>query len=571
MLRLVSSTVGPASIAVGANGPTQTVEAYNAGDGSLSLTVTSSVTWTSATVGAPRPCASTTLATTCIPITVALSTSSLAAGTQTGILTVTGAANTVDAPQTITVTAAMGGSIPSSITAYVPPNGSTVVAIPTNSDLRYNATTQDGNKWLALTISGSGSFKFVYPWYVSIQAQAANTPGIYTGSVAITPIGASTFAGDAKTVAVTMNVTTQPIAQGPSQINLRLAQGAPPLSPPYTAVPLTITNAGLGTLTVSAVTSVVNSCGSSWLTVTKTASGASLTVDPTGLPAGTCSATLTAATNAANTLAPIPVTLQVVPKAPPLINYQGVLDNATFIPGDTVSQGDVMVVKGEQLSFAGATTGGYTSGTAPPLATVVGGASVLVNGAAAPIFYTLYGQIAFQMPVETPVGTVLVQVQRDDGSIGNQVSVQVAARAPKLLLVGLGTYGAITNAADGSFPFPVGAFPGLTTHPAQVGDTLVMYAIGLGVTSPSVATGQPAPGSPPLASVVDTATVAFGTGSAIIAPIPATPIFAGLTPTYAGLYQINVTIPPGCPTGTVDVLVGFPDGTVSNVVQIAVQ
>ena len=58
----------------------------------------------------------------------------------------------------------------------------------------------------------------------------------------------------------------------------------------------------------------------------------------------------------------VPVDLRSSPKAPPLIFYQGVLDNATFVPGDSVAQGDVMVVKGEQLSFSPT-----LPGQAPPL------------------------------------------------------------------------------------------------------------------------------------------------------------------------------------------------------------
>ena len=575
MLRLVSTTVGPASIAVGSNGPTQTVEAYNAGNGTLSLTASfpSSVSWATATVGASRACTTTYLAATCIPISVAFNTSALPTGTQTAILTVNGASGTVDAPQTITVTVAMGGSMPSSIGVYVPPNGSASVYTPTNSDLRWSAATKDGNNWLSMAaISSGGSFKFVYPWYVQIAAQPANTAGAYTGTLTVS---GSSFAGDNKTIPVTMNVTTQPIVSGPSAVNVTLAQGAPPLAPPYTAVGVTLANLGQGTLSVTGVTPTIASCGSSWLTVAQTSTGANLTIDPTGLAIGTCSASLAFTTNAVNTLAAIPVTLTVEAKGPPSINYQGVLDNATFVPGDTVSQGDIVVVKGDQLSFAGSTTGGYTAGPAPPLATTVGGASILVNGEAAPLFYSLYNQLAFQMPVDTAVGTATVQVTRDDGTSSNLASVTVAAKAPKILILS-GSYGAVVNATDSTsttlaFPFPVGAIPGLTSRPATAGDTLVIYAIGLGATSPAVGTGQPAPSTAPLATLVSTPSVAFSSGAVLVNPVTAVPSFYGLTPTYAGLYQLNVTVPTGCPTGTVYMFLVFPDGTVSNTVQIAVQ
>src|ERR1035438_5713387 len=54
MLRLVSATVGPVSIIPGANGISQTVEAYNAGAGTLLLSVSSSVPWITPSVGTPR-------------------------------------------------------------------------------------------------------------------------------------------------------------------------------------------------------------------------------------------------------------------------------------------------------------------------------------------------------------------------------------------------------------------------------------------------------------------------------------------------------------------------------------
>src|ERR1022692_4597291 len=83
MLRLVTSVVGPVPVATGGSAPSQTVEGYNAGDGSLSLSVSvpSSLTWLAASAGSPRACTTTTAAGTCIPLQFALNTSGLAAGT----------------------------------------------------------------------------------------------------------------------------------------------------------------------------------------------------------------------------------------------------------------------------------------------------------------------------------------------------------------------------------------------------------------------------------------------------------------------------------------------------------
>ena len=62
-------------------------------------------------------------------------------------------------------------------------------------------------------------------------------------------------------------------------------------------------------------------------------------------------------------------------------------------------------------------------------------------------------------------------------------------------------------------------------------------------------------------------TVNFGGG---IGGAIAVPDFTGLSPSSAGLYQINVRIPQLVPKGTVNLTVDFGDST-SNPVQIAIQ
>ena len=545
-LRLSASTVGPLSVAQGGNGASQTVEAFNIGDSSLNLSLTSSVTWIGASVGAQRACAS--RAGVCTPLTFALNTSALAAGISTGIVTVSDP-NAVDAPQTITVTVQIGGGIPSAVDVYAAPGSSNEVTFSSNSSLNLNARTADGGSWLTVALDGVGSFRFSYPYRLRVSPPASMQAGTYSGTV--TTAG-STFAGDNKNIAVTMRVTSQPIAAASTdRVKVRLAQGAPAA----TSV-VALTNGGQGTLTVGAVSNT----GGTWLTTTGYAGGAVLKLSPGDLAPGVYTGSVTIASNAVNGAITVPVEFTVVAKGAPAINFQGVVDNGTFVAGEAATAGDVMVVLGEQLSFSD-----LTVGSAPPLAKVVGGARVLVNGVEAPMYYSSYGQLAFQMPYGTPIGSAEIQVDRD-GVRSNKVSVDVAGRAPRLLQIGIGTYGAIVN-QDGSIPMPLNSFPGVSTHPAHVGDTLTIYAIGLGATSPQPASGEAAPASEPLARLTSTPSVKFGGN--IAAPMAA-PLFAGLTPTYAGLYQLNVTIPSNAPKGTVDLILVFGD-SVSNAVQIVIQ
>jgi uncharacterized protein (TIGR03437 family) len=554
-LRLTNSTVGPVSIAVGGSVAAPLIEAYNGGNGTLTLgTPQISVPWVTATVGAAAPCTTTTLAATCFPIQLHLNATGLAASATpySGTVTIT-APNAVDAPQIIAVVAQVGGAVPSSVSVYVAPGSTLQVPFTTNNYISYQSKTNDGNPWLSLALQGAGSFRFVLPYYIQIAPQPSQTSGTYSGTVTTS---GSSFPGDNKTIPVTMNVTSQPIAQA-SPVNVVVAQGAAPLTYPCTPL-LSVANSGVTALTLQSP--VVS--GGSWLTATGYPAGAVLSFNPSGLAAGSYSANVTMASNAANGAVSVPVTMQVEATGPPYINYQGVLDNATFVPGDSVSPGDIVIAQGDQLSLQS-----YTAGPAPPLANSVGGASVSVNGEAAPLYYSCYGQLAFQMPTDVATGTALVIVQRSDGTTSNTVSVTVAPRAPKILLIGGGPYGAIVNATDGSYPAPVGTFPGSNAHPAAAGNVLTIYAIGMGPTNPAVATGAPAPSTGTLAQLTATPLVNFGGN---ISPVYATPSFAGLSPTYAGLYQINVTVPPGAPKGVTAISLDFPDST-SNTVLIALQ
>jgi uncharacterized protein (TIGR03437 family) len=78
--------------------------------------------------------------------------------------------------------------------------------------------------------------------------------------------------------------------------------------------------------------------------------------------------------------------------------------------------------------------------------------------------------------------------------------------------------------------------------PAHSGEILVLYAVGLGRTTPMAVTGENTSGG----SVAGPVTIAFdflaGTGTA--QPPNEMPSFSGLAPGFSGLYQINFTVPP---------------------------
>src|SRR5580704_6568268 len=119
------------SVPTGTNGPSYTLDTFNIGSGTLSLQASSSVPWLVPTVGSSQVCG---LRGGCYPVSIAFQTSSLAAGTYTGTITLSDP-NAVDSPQTITVTAQVGGDVPSDLVFYLAPSGTTSVTFTSNGNI----------------------------------------------------------------------------------------------------------------------------------------------------------------------------------------------------------------------------------------------------------------------------------------------------------------------------------------------------------------------------------------------------------------------------------------------------
>ena len=183
-----------------------------------------------------------------------------------------------------------------------------------------------------------------------------------------------------------------------------------------------------------------------------------------------------------------------------------------------------------------------------PLAKTLGGAQVLVGGVAVPLYFVSPGQINFQIPYTVTSDTTVQVVSA--GQNGNIRSLSVNGAMPRLLFFVsfiAGNYGVIVNSADGSLTLPTGtAVPGFATHPAKPGDTIVVYGIGFGATTPVAVEGQAATSSP--LQRIDGTTATFGGGFGGN-PVTVNSSFTGLTPTAVGLYQANVIIPATTPLG----------------------
>jgi uncharacterized protein (TIGR03437 family) len=520
-------------IASGTNGATQTVSANNIGDGTLNLSVSGSASWLQPSVVGGSS------------IQIALNTAALAPGTYTEFVTVS-APGAVDAPQNITVTAQVGG-VPATLTYYAAPGGAAVTQqVITQNKVSTQATTLSGSNWLSVSLSGQGSFSTYFPYNVTVTPQAGQPAADYAGTVSFS---GSAAASDDKQVAITLHLTTSPIQQF-IPASVVLTSGGTVKANAGVAV----INAGQGTLTLTGATG-----SASWLTGSVNGSTVTVTADPTGLAAGVYQGTLTINSNAANSAVAMPVEFVVKPTAAPVLSFGGVVDNATF--GPTLAPG--MIAQAYGVLLSGTTP---TLASSLPLSSNLGGVQVTVNGIPAPVYYASAGVVDFVVPfsVQPGPGTVTLTY---NGTASNTVSTNIAARAPRILSFPLSTggrtyeYGIMINATDGSYPVPT--TPGLFSHPAKRGDTLTIYALGLGLTDQSVADGAPSPSSPLANTPVPTVIIGGGfDGTASDGAV----LFSGLAPGFVGLYQINVTIPSDAPLGNaIGLEIQFGLGTNSSV------
>ena len=230
----------------------------------------------------------------------------------------------------------------------------------------------------------------------------------------------------------------------------------------------------------------------------------------------------------------------------PAIASNGVGNAASYAP--RISPGALASIFG---SGFGTVTFQADDGFAWP--TTANLVSVRVNGVAAPLYYVSPGQINFQVPWATPAtGTVNVAVVVNGGS-SNIAAVPVGTAAPGLFVLPSGA-AIVQNTPSYALNDP--------SNPAPAGSTIVAYLTGSGPVSPAVKDGTPAPTAP-----LSSAATAY---SAKIGSVTATVSFAGLTPGFIGLMQMNIVVPSTLGSGVYPLSVTI-DGQTSNSGTIAVK
>jgi uncharacterized protein (TIGR03437 family) len=209
----------------------------------------------------------------------------------------------------------------------------------------------------------------------------------------------------------------------------------------------------------------------------------------------------------------------------PSYTAAGIVQAASQVAG-ALAPNSIATIYGTNLAFGtSSVTAGDLDGKDLPL--TLDGVGVLVNGILSGIFFVSPGQVNFIIPYEITTATASVTLVRQ-GVAGPSVSIALYTGAPALFQWS-GNY-AVAQHADGSLISPA--------SPAHAGEVVVLYATGLGRTSPDI---YPA-------SVPSTAmTILYRSQLQVLlngVPCAQSSIYyAGVTPGFAGLYQINLLLP----------------------------
>jgi uncharacterized protein (TIGR03437 family) len=220
-----------------------------------------------------------------------------------------------------------------------------------------------------------------------------------------------------------------------------------------------------------------------------------------------------------------------VPRVAPIYDAASIV-NAADNQSGALAANAIGTIYGANLAYSTVAVGqsNTQSGLLPTfLGTNESETAVLVNNYPAGLYYVSPGQVNFLVPPNLVPGPASVVVMVD-GWAGPVISLTLAQAAPGLFQLDL--QNAVATEIDGSV---------LTlSSPAKPGDVVSLWATGLGPTA----------GVPPenyLQIPTAAASLAAGANLSIlldgVAVDPSAIDYAGVAPGFAGLYQINLTLP----------------------------
>jgi uncharacterized protein (TIGR03437 family) len=216
----------------------------------------------------------------------------------------------------------------------------------------------------------------------------------------------------------------------------------------------------------------------------------------------------------------------------------------TSDPSQALTGGGLISVLGTNFSTSNA------SSNANPAVTVLADSCVTVNGGLIPLFLVTPTKINAQLPLT--VGANGILVVHTPGGDSDPFNLTTQSTAPSIFEIPPGTGSGGIGGSGGGGPLgdtipavfrvtDAGLLQVTLVNPIHKGDRLVIFASGLGATTPPVDAGFPAPSNP--RALVNIQPVVTLDG----ANCPVT--FAGLVGGQIGIYEIDVNVPQGIQQG----------------------
>jgi uncharacterized protein (TIGR03437 family) len=233
---------------------------------------------------------------------------------------------------------------------------------------------------------------------------------------------------------------------------------------------------------------------------------------------------------------------QTVSSPPPTATITSLVNAASY---GTPAAGGAATIFG---TFPGLTA---DSASVTPLPTIVDSVTAFIDNIRVPLYYVSSTQINVQIPWQ--VGTdenAVISISNGIWSAG--MNADILSSSPGIFEIDASHDGAILHS-----DFTLVS----STNPAVPGETVLIYATGLGPVTPAQANGAPASTS----ELATAANPQVKIGSQVT-----TVMWTGLAPGFVGLYQINAVVPTGANTGNNTITLQTPSAT-SNAAVIAVQ
>jgi len=396
------------------------------------------------------------------------------------------------------------------------------------------ASTLSGGSWLSVTpTAGTGA---------STLTVSATTTGLaageYSGTVTITAAG---FANSPYNLGVSLTILAPAMTVQPSSLNFSTVSGG--ATPP--AQTLLVSLMGGGSFSWTATATVTTPSGGKWLKIpsvsTSSAGTLSVSVDPTGLAAGTYQGQIqvTGSVNGTTSTIKVPVTLNVTAPKPPALQlnpstinivYNPLLAAPLVLPVIQVTNSGSGTINWAAKVAVDSPAGGNWLSVGPTTGSTPGTISVLTS------------------PTGLKAGTYSATITVS--SVGTTASNSLSAQARVFFtIVGLPTPVVSVTPPAVAFQFADGV---LTPQSAPVSVTSTSSGLSFTASATTAKGGNWLTVSPASGAVSSSSSVTVGVSSSVAASLS------------AGIYTGTVTIKvPGASKGTFTVLASlqvFPSG-----------